>query len=98
MVTKEDEKIMESLSDRSRRERSERRRNRRRSGLIFGNIALALGIVVVVLVIRVIALGTPNADKEKAAHKIAEESNGNTDRNTDCIADGDAEWCRSLDP
>ena len=44
MVTKEDEKIMESLSDRSRRERSERRRNRRRSGLIFGNIALALGI------------------------------------------------------
>ena len=56
MVTKEDEKIMESLSDRSRRERSERRRHRRRSGLIFGNIALALGIVVVVLVIRVIAL------------------------------------------
>ena len=74
MVTKEDEKIMESLSDRSRRERSERRRNRRRSGLIFGNIALALGIVVVVLVIRVIALGTPNADKEKAAHKIAEKA------------------------
>lgn len=74
MVTKEDEKIMESLSDRSRRERSERRRNRRRSGLIFGNIALVLGIVVVVLVIRVIALGTPNADKEKAAHKIAEKA------------------------
>lgn len=74
MVTKEDEKIMESLSDRSRRERSERRRNRRRSGLIFGNIALALGIVVVVLVIRVVALGTPNADKEKAAHKVAEKA------------------------
>ena len=67
MVTKEDEKIMESLSDRSRRERSERRRNRRRSGLIFGNIALALGIVVVVLVIRVIALGTPNADASPTA-------------------------------
>ena len=83
MVTKEDEKIMESLSDRSRRERSERRRHRRRTGLIFGNIALALGIVVVVLVIRVIALGTPNADSR--------ENNGDTDRNTDCIADGDAE-------
>ena len=41
MVTKEDEKIMESLSDRSRRERSERRRNRRRSGLIFGNMSIS---------------------------------------------------------
>lgn len=30
--------------------------------------------MVVVLVIRVIALGTPNADKEKAAHKIAEKA------------------------
>ena len=59
MVTKEDEKIMESLSDRSRRERSERRRNRRRSGLIFGNIALALGIVVVVLVLSLIHISEP---------------------------------------
>lgn len=102
MKLQDDDQILESLKDRSRRERREKRRGK---NLVFVNIAIALGIIIVVLAAKAIMIDAPKKQKSdpKKQDKVAEATATPTPTAvptpTAAPATGSDKWIRKdLDP
>ncbi|MCI5639971.1 MAG: polysaccharide deacetylase family protein, partial [Lachnospiraceae bacterium] len=100
MKLQDDDQILESLKDRSRRERRDKRRGK---NLVFVNIAIALGIIIVVLAAKAIMTDEPKKQKgdTKKQDKVAEVTATPTavPTPTAAPASGSDKWIRKdLDP